>query len=72
MTRVRTVLLQLAQDILQHAAMPLLWVGSLARPVLRAAAWCGDRAREAAAREWEPRLWDRDGNTRHELEDDDR
>lgn len=61
--------LRLAEASLQYVALPILWVGSLATPVLRASAWCGARAREAAAREWNPRLWDRNGDPRADNED---
>ena len=69
MTSLRVRALRLAEISLQYAAIPFLWVGSLAAPVLRAAAWFDDRAREAAAREWKPRLWDRDHDARSENED---
>ncbi|ACL58736.1 hypothetical protein [Methylobacterium nodulans] len=33
-----------AADVLRGAAIPLLWIGSWATPVLRAAGWCERRA----------------------------
>jgi hypothetical protein len=37
-------LLLLAASALRSIALPLLWIGSRASPVLRAARWCEDRA----------------------------
>lgn len=44
--------------------MALLWVGDLANPMLVASRWCEDRARE-----WNPRLWSRDRDSRHDIEE---
>ena len=43
---------------LRWLSIPFLVVGWIATPVLWAAAWCEDRARE-----WDPRLWKRGQHT---------
>lgn len=50
---------KLSADALRGLAALLLWFGDLATPVLFAARWCEDRARE-----WNPRLWERNGDLR--------
>jgi hypothetical protein len=37
-------ILLLAASALRGVALPLLWIGSRASPVLRAARWCEDQA----------------------------
>lgn len=69
MTSFRARSLRVAQSSAQGVAIALLWIGSLATPVLAVAAWLGAQAREAAAREWNPRLWDRDHDDRAENEE---
>ncbi|GJE26256.1 hypothetical protein [Methylobacterium organophilum] len=49
-------LLRIAASALRCIAMPLLWIGWLATPVLWGSSWCEDKARE-----WDPRIWDRTG-----------
>lgn len=54
----------LAASALRGLSVALLWVGGLATPVLEVASEC-----ERAAREWDPRLWDRDHDARSENEE---
>lgn len=49
----------LAADILRGLAAVLLWIGTQAAAVLFASRRCEDRARE-----WDPRLWQRNGDPR--------
>lgn len=53
--------LQLLGGLLLDLAAGTAWCG---RAVLSGARWCGDRARE-----WEPRLWDRDEDPRSDAEE---
>lgn len=64
MNRVISLGLGLAASALRGLSTALLWAGALATPVLHAAREC-----ESAAREWDPRLWDRDHDPRSENED---
>ena len=53
-----------AASALRGLAIPLLIVGSWATPLLLLSRRCED-----AAREWNPRLWDRDHDPRTEQEE---
>ncbi|MGW9822265.1 hypothetical protein ACUXK4_004860 [Methylorubrum extorquens] len=60
--------LMLAQDVLQSfgdlvllLARGIAWCGV---KILDGSGWCGNRARE-----WEPRLWDRDEDPRSDAEE---
>ncbi|GEP06446.1 hypothetical protein [Methylobacterium oxalidis] len=47
---------------LRKTAIGLLYLGTLAEPLLRASRWLEDRARE-----WNPRLWSRDEDPRNDI-----
>ncbi|MCP1550675.1 MULTISPECIES: hypothetical protein [Methylorubrum] len=55
------VALQVVGQLIVEIGAAVVWCG---RMVLSAARWCGDRARE-----WEPRLWDRDEDPRSDAEE---
>lgn len=56
---IRAYAFRAAAALLQGLAIPFLVVGYVATPLLDMAAWCIERARE-----WDPRLWDRDHDPR--------
>jgi len=55
---------RVAASALRGLAITLLFVGSWATPILLIARRCED-----AAREWNPRLWDRNGDPRADNEE---
>ena len=61
--KVEATILRAIAHMLQGIADGLLWLADLltsgARPILRCSRLCLDRARE-----WDPRLWDRDQDPR--------
>lgn len=56
--RFRWHLMRAAATALRWLSLPFLLVGSVATPILDAAAACEERARE-----WDPRLWERGQHT---------
>ncbi|GJE54548.1 hypothetical protein [Methylobacterium thuringiense] len=56
---ISAIIARLTASALRGAAVVLLWIGDFATPVLAASRFCDDRARE-----WDPRLWDRNEDDR--------
>ena len=66
--RFEAAILRAIAHLLQHLADGMFWLGSAvidgAAAVLRVSRSCLDRARE-----WDPRLWDRDHDPRSDTRD---